>query len=107
MNEWNFQSRSHACQACHKPFSDKEHYHTILLEQKQEYVRMDICQACWDAQYREGAGDRKGFISQWQGIYHAPPAAPPEAIQKESAETLLRKLIESGETKHGAVCYIL
>jgi hypothetical protein len=107
MNEWNLQSRSHACQACHKPFADKEHYQTILLEAKQEYLRQDICHECWEAQYREGASDRKGFISQWQGIYQAPSAAPPEAIQKESAEGLLRKLIEANDPKYGPVCYIL
>jgi hypothetical protein len=107
MNEWNLQSRAHACQACHKPFVDKEHYHTLLLEEKGEYLRQDICHACWDAQYREGASDRKGFISQWQGLYQVPPAAPPDAIQKESAESLLRKLIETNDAKHGPVCYIL
>jgi hypothetical protein len=107
MNEWNLQSRAHACQACHKPFADKEPYHTLLLEEKQEYRRLDICHGCWDGQYREGASDRKGFISQWQGVYQVPPAAPPDAIQKESAESLLRKLIETDDPKHGPVCYIL
>ena len=107
MNEWNLQSRAHACQGCHKPFADKEQYHTLLLEEKQEYRRLDICHACWDTQYREGASDRKGFISHWQGVYQAPPPAPPEAIQKESAEGLLRKLIETDDPKYGPVCYIL
>lgn len=107
MNEWNLQSRAHACQACHKPFAHKEPYHTLLLEEKQEYRRLDICHGCWDAQYREGASDRKGFISQWQGVYQIPPAAPPDAIQKESAEGLLRKLIETDDPQHGPVCYIL
>jgi hypothetical protein len=107
MNEWNLQSRAHACQACHKSFADKEPYHTLLLEEKQEYRRLDICHGCWEAQYREGASDRKGFISQWQGVYQIPPAAPPDAIQKESAESLLRKLIETDDPKHGPVCYIL
>jgi hypothetical protein len=107
MNEWNLQSRAHACQACHKPFADREPYHTLLLEEKQEYRRLDICHGCWDAQYREGASDRKGFISQWQGVYQVPPAALPDAIQKESAESLLRKLIETDDPKHGPVCYIL
>jgi hypothetical protein len=107
MNEWNIQSRSHVCQACEKTFTDKQTYHTVLIEEKQQYQRLDICPACWDSQYREGASERKGFISQWQGIYHAPPAAPVEAIQKESAESLLRKLIEANDPKHGPVCYIL
>ncbi|HEY3861323.1 MAG TPA: hypothetical protein VGO59_05490 [Verrucomicrobiae bacterium] len=107
MNEWNIQSRSHVCQVCEKSFAGKEPYHTVLLEEKQQYQRLDICRACWESQYRDGASERKGFISQWQGVYHAPPAAPPDPIQKESAESLLRKLIETGDPKHGPVCYIL
>jgi len=107
MNEWNIQSRSRHCQACETPFADKQPYHTVLLEEKQEYHRLDICPSCWESQYRDGASERKGFISQWQGIYHAPPAAPVDAIQKESAESLLRKLIEANDPKHGPVCYIL
>jgi hypothetical protein len=107
MNEWNIQSRSHVCQACEKAFADKQPYHTVLLEERQQYLRLDICPDCWGSQYREGAKERKGFISQWQGIYHAPPAAPVDAIQKESAESLLRKLIEANDPKHGPVCYIL
>jgi hypothetical protein len=107
MNEWNIQSRSSLCQACERAFADKQPYHTVLFEEKQQYHRLDICPSCWESQHREGASERKGFISQWQGIYHAPPAAPVEAIQKESAESLLRKLIEANDPKHGPVCYIL
>jgi hypothetical protein len=107
MNEWNIQSRAYACQACEKEFVDKEPFHTLLFEEKQQYQRLDICPACWAAQYRDGAHDRKGFISQWQGIFQAPPAAPPDPILKESAESLLRKLIETNDPRHGPVCYIL
>ena len=36
--------------------------------------------------------DRKGAFSHWRGKYKAPPPPQPEPIQKETAETLLRKL---------------
>ncbi len=107
MSEWNIQSRAYACQACEKAFTDKHPFHTLLFEEKQEYQRLDICPECWAAQYRDGANDRKGFISQWQGIFQAPPAAPPDPILKESAESLLRKLIEANDPKYAPVCYIL
>ena len=35
------------------------------------------------------------------------PAAPPEAIQKETAETLLRKLVEQNDPQYRAASYIL
>jgi hypothetical protein len=40
-------------------------------------------------------------------MYEAPPAALPDPIQRETAETLLRKLIELSDPKHGAAAYIL
>ena len=82
MNDWNIQSRAHACEACAKPFADKQSYHTLLFDEKQDFRRMDICDVCWQGQFSQGAMDRKGFVSYWQGTYEAPPPAPPEAIQK-------------------------
>ncbi|MBM3836440.1 MAG: hypothetical protein FJ398_00520 [Verrucomicrobia bacterium] len=107
MIEWNIQSRAHACQACHKPFADKEPFHTLLFDHKSAYERLDVCENCWSTQYSQGATDRKGFISYWQSIYTVPPAAPPDPIQKETAESLLRKLIEQNDPSHAAARFIL
>ena len=106
MTEWNIQSRSHACTACGRAFADQEHYHTLLYDEKAEFKRSDICQSCWQKQFSEGARDRKGFISYWQGVYAAPPP-PQEAIQKETAESLLRKLIELNDPRYIPAGYIL
>jgi hypothetical protein len=106
MTEWNIQSRAHACEACGKHFTDKETYHTLLFDEKSDFRRSDICQACWHKQYSEGASDRKGFVSYWHGVYHAPPP-PNEPIQKENAESLLRKLIELNEPHYIPAGYIL
>jgi hypothetical protein len=107
MIDWNIQSRSHGCQGCEKAFADKQPYHTVLFYDKGEYTRQDICESCWQVQYGAGSVDRKGFISFWKGVYQAPPPAAPDAIQKETAETLLRKLIELNDPKHGPACFIL
>jgi hypothetical protein len=107
MIEWNIQSRGHLCQACHRHFAAGEPFHTLLFHQKQSYERLDVCQACWTAQYSQGATDRKGFVSYWQSLYEPPPAAPPEPIQKDTAETLLRKLIELKDPSHAGALFIL
>ena len=36
-----------------------------------------------------------------------PSHTPPEAIQKDNAETLLKKLIEQNDPKHTEACFIL
>jgi hypothetical protein len=106
MTEWNIQSRAHACEACGKDFTDKQPYHTLLFDEKAAFRRTDICQACWQRQFSEGARERKGFISYWQGVYEAPPP-PSEPIQKETAESLLRKLIELNNPHYIPAAYIL
>jgi hypothetical protein len=106
MTDWNIQSRAHACQACGKSFVDKENYHTLLFDEKSGLCRSDICEACWQKQYSDGAKDRKGFISYWQGVYEAPPP-PSDPIQKATAESLLRQLIELNDPRYIPAGYIL
>jgi len=107
MNEWNIQSRAHACERCAQPFADKQPIHTLLVDEHSQLRRSDICEACWQKEAAAVTRDRKGFISQWQGVYETPPAHPVEAIQKESAETLLRKLTEQNDPQHGPAAFIL
>ena len=106
MTEWNIQSRAHACEACERHFADKEVYHTLLFDEKSDFRRSDICEACWQKQYSDGARERKGFVSYWQGVYSAPAQAP-DPIQKENAESLLRKLIELNDPHYIPAGYIL
>jgi hypothetical protein len=105
MIEWNIQSRAHACQACSQSFVDKQSYHTVLLDARAGYTRQDLCEACWAKAKTEAAG-QAGFISHWQGLFEQ-PAPQPELIRRETAETLLRKLIELDDPRHLAAVYIL
>lgn len=106
MTEWNIQSRAHACGACSRSFHDQEHYHTLLFDDKAAFRRLDVCEGCWQKQFSDGARDRKGFISYWQGVYEAPAPAP-DPIQKETAESVLRKLIELNVPQYIPAAYIL
>lgn len=105
MIEWNIQSRAHYCQSCEAQFQDKQPYHTLLIDTKKEFARTDVCESCWESKY--GNKGEQGVVSYWKGIYEAPPPAPPEPIHKQTAETLLRELIEKNDPKHGPACYIL
>jgi hypothetical protein len=106
MNEWNIQSRAHGCEACGQPFVDKQAYHTLLFDEKQDFRRQDVCAECWQTKFSSDARNGKGFISYWQGVYECPPPVT-EAIQKETAETLLRKLIEQNDPRFGPASFIL
>lgn len=106
MTEWNIQSRAHGCTACGKPFADQQPFHTLLFDEKVDFRRLDVCQSCWESQFSQGARERRGFISYWHGVFQAPPP-PSEPIRKETAETLLRKLIELNDPRYVPAGFIL
>jgi hypothetical protein len=107
MLEWNIQSRAHACQGCGRAFKDREALHTLLSDERQIYHRLDVCEACWQAQHAQGSNHRRGFVSHWESRYEPPPAHAPEPIQRETAETLLRKLVQLGDPVHAGAVFIL
>jgi hypothetical protein len=106
MNDWNIQGRAHACEACGKRFADQEAFHTLLFDEHADLRRSDICTGCWQQQFSDGARDRKGFLSYWQGIYESPPSVV-DPIHRDTAETLLRKLIEQNDPRYVPAGYIL
>jgi len=105
MNEWNIQSRAHACAACQQPFANQQVYHTLLFDDVPDLRRSDVCESCWQKQFADAA-IQKGLISRWQGTYESPPPVV-EAIQKENAETLLKKLIELNDPRYVPAGFIL
>ncbi len=100
--DWNLQQRSNACQACTKPFVDKQTYVTLLTMSPEEgYLRKDLCLEC-------GAqAPRDEVFSHWQAEYRVPPPPPPEPIQKDTAESLLRTLAASDDPSAEGPRYIL
>lgn len=106
INDWHIQSRSHTCQQCGKPFHEGGAFHTILLDDRKSFLRLDLCGECGVKRLSE-ARDNRGFISHWQGLYEAPPPPEPEAIQKDTAEGLLRKLTDLNDPRYLAASYIL
>lgn len=105
MNEWNIQSRGHACEACQQSFTDKQVYHTLLIDAGPDLRRSDVCEVCWQNQTAE-ATPLAGLISKWQGTYETPPPVA-EVIQKATAETLLKQLIEQNDPRYIPAGYIL
>lgn len=106
MTEWNIQPRASACQSCGRAFGDGQPYHTLLFDDRMRYRRQDVCHDCWQGQFSL-ATDRRGFVSYWQGLYEAPPPKAVEPIARETAETLLRKLMAQNDPRHAATIYIL
>jgi hypothetical protein len=101
--DWDIRSRSEACTTCKTAFEDGQPYLSALRFGEAGYERGDFCATCWPAAETEFAP-----YSSWQGTYRKPPAsADREPLKKETAESLLRKLIEDEDPQNEAVIYIL
>lgn len=126
MTEWNLRARSHTCHQCSRAFADGERCCSTVAEfaaplvqkllaeriaaqandpkqtKPPEFVRLDFCPACWpDVQSAD-------WISVWHSTYAAPEPAAPEALPRETAESLLRKLVEDDNCgENTAVIFIL
>lgn len=85
IENWSVRKCSKVCGKCEKDFADKETIFSRLSFAKGEYVREDFCKACWN--------NDDSDLSSWQTLYILPPPPAEEAVKKENAESLLRKLM--------------
>ncbi|MDK3156765.1 hypothetical protein QPK87_09285 [Kamptonema cortianum] len=104
MEEWNIQSRAHACAATGQKFEEGEQIVSMLFPVKDGYERRDYCQQAW----REiVTTPQSAPASYWQTKYFTPAPPPPEALKKDDAEGLLRKLIDENDPATINTRYIL
>lgn len=103
--EWSIQSRGNTCQACQRGFQNQEECISALFPDPPGFVRMDFCLPCWEQ--RENADADQIPFSYWKTIFLLPPEAPPDPLRKETAESLLRRLLEEDDAQQIPVMYIL
>lgn len=101
--DWDIKPRGLACAQCAAAFQDAQEYVSALLFTSEGYQRQDHCLACWTAQ----PAPRATLVSQWKGIFRAPPAPAPEPLNRENVERMLRELMEHADSARLNVIYIL
>jgi hypothetical protein len=103
--EWNIRSRAHACQGCGQAFRDRQPCVSALFDAASGYERRDYCPACWE---QPRPPDDPQPFSVWQGEFREPEkAAREEPVRRETAESLLRRLIALEDPAKTNVVYVL
>jgi hypothetical protein len=99
--EWKVRAPDGACSVCGRDYADGEEFVSQLLFVEGEgYARRDRCVPCLPA-------ETSGVISTWHTQYRA-PAPPAEApVKRETAESLLRQLVELGRPDDINLAYVL
>jgi hypothetical protein len=101
--EWSIQSRANRCAVTGVEFQDGDYFYTLLFEDGASLRREDISEAAW----KERNDNQQQPYSFWRSKYEAPPPAAPEAIEKHTAEDLLRRYMEETSPQHAAARYLL
>ncbi len=106
MNDWNIKPRSAQCAGCGMPFTPGVSGHSILETREAGLTRRDLCKACFACLEPEAV---KAFSGVW--AFTIPPATPTkqkdEPLRKETAEHLLRRLLERNATEDRSAIYVL
>jgi hypothetical protein len=97
---WQIKRRADVCAGTGTAFVDGEQIVTCLHFADGEYVRKDYAASFWDSQKVDPG------LSVWRSTFHLPPP-PTEAVKKESAESLLRKLAAKEDADEINAIYIL
>ncbi len=99
--DWNIKPRGIRCCKCETAFADGRPYVSQLSFGESGYSRSDFCPDCWAARPPDASA-----VSAWKGLFKA-PEPPTEPLKKETAETLLRRMMEKGDESAANVIFIL
>ena len=101
--EWNIRSRGHVCCVCGQAFVNKQPCVSVLRALPDSFERRDYHTLCW----RDEKRDWRPY-SFWDGEYEAPTVVVKhEPVKKDTAETLLRRLILLEDPAMRNVVYVL
>jgi len=101
-SDWEIKSRAHGCARSGREFTAGEFFYTLLFREGEGFRREDISE--------EAFADRNDNIepfSFWRSKYEPPPPPAPEAMPKDDAEGLLRRLIAGQDPATANARYIL
>ncbi|HAL93111.1 MAG TPA: hypothetical protein DCM68_08835 [Verrucomicrobia bacterium] len=102
-SEWNIRICSDQCASCQKKFADRETLMSRLRFAPDGYLREDYCPACWPARSMVDGAE----VSAWSAKWLAPEKKASEPLKKETAESLLRELMETEDPSKRNVIFIL
>ena len=99
--DFSIKQRSEICNATHRPFAPGELFYTLLYREGDGFRREDLSEEAW----RDRNENIQPF-SFWKTKFEPAPPPAPEALPKENAEQLFRRLITQPEAPPNA-CFVL
>ena len=101
-SDWDIKSRGHVCARSGREFAEGEIFYTLLFRDGEGFRREDVSEEAWT-----NRNDNIEPFSYWRSKYEPPAPPPSEALPKDDAEGLLRRLIAEQDPASVNARYIL
>lgn len=101
-NEWDIKGRAEKCEVTDRAFQDGEFFYTLLFHDRAGFRRMDLSEEAWQQR-----NDNRQPFSFWRSKFEPPPPPLPKALEKGTAEDLLRHYMQEEHAQHANARYIL
>lgn len=101
-SDWDIKSRGHHCSRTGREFADGEFFYTLLYRESDGFRREDLSEQAWQER-----NENIQPFSFWRSKYEPPPPPEPEPLQKDDAESLLRRLLAEGNPATANAAYVL
>ena len=102
-SEWSIQGRGDRCSATGEPFQEGEFFYTLLFDEKGVFRREDLSERA----FHERDDNAPAPFSFWRSKFEPSPPAPPEPLEKQTAEDLLRRYMAEESAQYANARYIL
>ena len=100
--DWEIKSRAHRCARTGREFEEGMFFYTLLVREGEGFRREDLCEEAWAER-----NDNIQPFSFWRSKYEPPVPPRPEAMARDDAEGLLRRLVAQNDPSRRNACYIL
>lgn len=97
--DWRIGKKGHACSACSTAFPFETPFHSAIYLEKEEFLRRDLCEACFAAR-------PEAPYSQWTAVIPKPEPNK-RVFDMGLAAEFLRKLAAEEDPARGALAHLL
>ena len=107
-DSWNIRPRANECSKTNQSFQDGESFYAAIFKDNngETYSRLDFSIKAWEEILNNK--DKESLFSFWRSKFEEEaPVKAKEVVEKESAESILRRLIDENEEKSENARYIL
>lgn len=103
IGDWEIKSRAEQCAVSGKAFAEGEEFMSVLLQGPEGLERLDMSLVAW----KDWEAGENPPLSNWKSRFQPGPEPESETVDKQDAESELRRLLDQGAPESAKLCRLL